>query len=208
MEIINYPISAELFWRKFREKVLNNIIFNELWRNPNGSKNAEKWTNYIIDEALTELGKNLGFQEHDDYGNGIQKEYFNIDLGFYRNYKKIENIGWNWDFEVAIEHENDPKTWLVEFAKLLHINAGLKVIISYFDYDNCSEDELAKMFRIAGELLKMRRYRSREDNFLIIIGPFSTGNENRKQSFRAFKLYGEKFIEISSYENDISISNG
>jgi hypothetical protein len=114
---------------------------------------AEKdfeWTSFVKDGFLSELAKNLGFEQ-------IQKEgIYAIDLTWE---KPSEGIS------VVIEHENDIKSiWKREVPNLLKTAAPLKVLITYVDDTEFPGKEIAqRLFNC----LKDANF-SRE--FLLILG--------------------------------------
>lgn len=69
------------------------------------------------------VARDLGFATKGAWS----REYLRIDLCFY----SPADIEKGWNIEVAIEHENGPGKWIEEWVKLLHVSAGLRVIIGY-----------------------------------------------------------------------------
>lgn len=174
-------MSPEEFWDSFAKRLRNKLGDSQGWREKYESSPA--WTRFMM-EFLEELGSALGFTDEGE----ISREYYRIDLGYYK--VSEPHI---WDFEVAIEHENSPSKWLEEFMKLIHINCGLKVIITYHDYGNRRTSLKEKLDEVK-ELYSDRRYRQGDDNWLFIFGPRAI---SRDRDFVAYKFYRESFEELS-----------
>jgi hypothetical protein len=122
-------------------------------------------------KSLRRLGSDLGF----DTPRGIGSEFYNIDMSYYRITAPVQTqsgkvLDYNWDLEVAIEHENDTETWFYEFVKLVHICCGLKVIITYHNYSNY-RFPLEEKFTVLTSLYAMRSYKQTRDKWLLIFGP-------------------------------------
>ena len=181
-------LSPELFWEEFATYLRNKINSTPDWQSLYSSN--KKWT-LFMKKTLKSLGKSLGYTNKGE----VACEYYKIDTSYYKyasKDRKYEDC--DWDFEVAIEYENNPKTWFEEFIKLIHINCRLKVIITYHNYQNTSEAiSLDSKLRIAEDLYQKRKYKQPNDNWLIIIGPTK---EKLKEDFIAFKIENGKFIPL------------
>ena len=98
--------------------------------------------------SLERLGSELGF---DSTRQEIAREYMLIDVGFFSVSEGDADL---WDFEVAIEHENHGDKWFDELVKLAHVQCGLRVLISYFDYAS-ERRSLTSVLRRAEHLLRV-----------------------------------------------------
>ncbi len=68
----------------------------------------------------------------------IENIIVSITLYITNAVKKDEETGiniHNWKLLAAVEHENDYKDWTYELVKLLFVNAPLRVVIGYAEYD-------------------------------------------------------------------------
>ena len=189
MSTIN--ISPEIFWKQFSTKLF------KIWSNFSDEEkeiysNYSKWTKFMTD-FLYKLGEDFGF-------NAIMSEYWpRVDVGYFINSDEntVEEIGTNWSkwsFEVAIEHENNVwPAWKDECNKLMVINAGLKILITYRDESkNYLNDKLSE-FR---DIYKSRKYHQINDQWLFIIGP--NMNIWKEEDFVAYMFDGENITDITN----------
>ncbi len=119
-------ISAESFWDAFSSKLRSACLNDPDWRQH--FNNRKMWTDFVMPMLTNSVGKELGFNPQ----NEIQEQFYRIDVIYYRVHDNPQvaffipkGAEWNWDLEVAIEHENDSKDWHFELSKLCHINCGL-----------------------------------------------------------------------------------
>ena len=118
-------MTAQEFWENFKK------IFTE---DKEGKAikcwlSSKKYTEFIMGAIDTFLKKDFA----------TSREYFRIDLTAWIQLKKDEYYllqGKNfekylWDLEVAVEHENNDKSWMDELVKIMHINCPLRVVIGY-----------------------------------------------------------------------------
>ena len=187
-------ISAESFWDAFSSKLFSACSDDQNWRQY--FANPTQWTNFVMPTLTNSVGKELGF----DPENEIQKEFYRIDVIYYKVYANrqadftIPNEEWNWDLEVAIEHDNNSKHWPFNVAKLCHINCGLKVIIGYHEYGNQRKYGTIeqKLDYMKTSLYDLRKYKQvPEDNWLLILGP-----NDLARDFVAYKFDGEEFSNL------------
>ena len=181
-------IKPEIFYEKFGEVLkLENL-------------NIEKYTSKkeltkFMNDTIPKIGEILGFKNM----IGNLKEFKKIDFTFFNETNTvITKTEKYWNFEIAVEHENEETAWWDEFRKLMRINCGLKVIISYHNY---STGCLKK--RLKSQILPMynvNKYKQIPDNWLLIIGPTSNPKtktiEGKYKDYRAFKFYGKEFHEL------------
>ncbi|HWO90061.1 MAG TPA: hypothetical protein VNL98_13020 [Gemmatimonadales bacterium] len=107
-------------------------------------------------------------------------EYFRIDATFfsYQRYPKgLTNFLWN--LELAVEHENNAGEWRYEWVKLMHIGAGLRVVIGY-DHPRGIPQRLQE----AASLRRHSRY-AVPGPMLLILGPVTI---TRDSAFQAFEF--------------------
>ena len=187
-------ISAKSFWDAFSSKLRSACSNDPNWRQY--FANATKWTNFVMSTLTNSVGKELGF----DPENEIQKEFYKIDVIYYRVHVNPQaaffipnGAEWNWDLEIAIEHENNSKDWHFEFSKLCHINCGLKVIIGYHEYGNQQKyGTIEQKLDYMKTLYDLRKYKQGpEDNWLLILGP-----NDLARDFVAYKFDGKEFSRL------------
>jgi len=132
---------------------------------------------------LVELGNEEGYY--------VETEAFpHIDIGYFSNSSKTE---WaKWSFEIAIEHENKKNpSWQEECSKLMGINAGLKVLISYFSE---TKEKLYDEINEFSDIYQSRLYHQKEDKYLFIFIPLNDCIKIDK--YFVYKFYDDKLINI------------
>lgn len=195
-------VTAEDFWSRFAEKLRNKIMRDEEWEEK--YKSNKRWTKFIYEL----LGDDIKNEYKYNRFRECSTEYLRTDMGFYDISKRTEGInskydGFEWDFDIAIEHENDETAWLDEFVKLVHINCGLKVLISYHHYstNNGIPKEPDEILEVAEKIYNSRKYKNLNDNWIIILGPCFNDMINGKD-FVAYKSTIENGeIKFSRLEN-------
>ena len=192
---MNLTITPEIFWNTFSDKLKSGINEDSNYLKYYYDPNYKKWTEFI-ETILILIGKDFNFKK--EYRE-ISKEYFRIDFCFF---KVNPNDEYDWNLEVAIEHENSDKTWFDEFTKLTHINCGLKVLIAYHDYINDKQID-KKLNEDAKNYYLKRKYKQSPDNWLIIIGP---SYKIRDKDFVAYKFDGDTF-ELLENKNILPIGS-
>lgn len=123
---------------------------------------------------LVTLGRNNGYH--------VETEaYPRLDVGYY----SACTPEWSkWSFEVAIEHENQPyQAWCDECSKLMAINAGLKVLISYYSETN---EELNKEIEEFLSIYESRLYHQVDDKYLFVFIPLCKFNETDQYAVYEF----------------------
>ncbi len=141
-----------------------------------------------MDRVISRVGNSLGFRDGDSTG----REYYRVDRCFY-SYPRVRSglTTRAWNLEVAIEHENKRNEWLDEWAKLLHLNAGLRVIIGYHDPQARSKP-LPKLRSEASQIRQRTKY-AVDAPTLLILRPWSVAPAGW---FAAFELRGRKFSSL------------
>jgi hypothetical protein len=165
------------FWDEFKKEIKGQVSnigmqFSKKWY-----LQGKKYTDFMSN-VFWDVVKTLGFSE-------IHKEYFRIDVTAFDQRSDDD-----WDLEIAIEHEQG--TGLDEITKLAHVNAGLKVSILYHDFSVSSPLQFVKNNLI--KIVEARKYKSRTDNWLFIIG---NRNVNRP-SFDAYSYDGKKIGHLGT----------
>ncbi|MBN2351379.1 MAG: hypothetical protein JXD23_02340 [Spirochaetales bacterium] len=163
-------ITPELFWNAFSESLRKEIITTGDWKKKYFTD--KEWTPFIMN-VLAAIGKKP-FGYHD---NGISREYYRIDLGYFSFPDNTEYPKFEWDFDVAIEHENNGRLWFDELIKLAHISCGLKIIITYLENDH--KVKFIEQQPMKKSLLAQRKYINQAAQWLFIIGPVSYEMENK-----------------------------
>jgi hypothetical protein len=154
------------------------------------------WTAFI-EPFLKRMGTLLGFRADGPYPACVEisREWCRIDVAYFSVFSPITGTLDNWDWEVAIEHENGGHLeWFQEFVKLVHVCCGLKVIITYHDYTARGlsiEDKL----QLAKKLYDARRYRVLPDNWLLIFGSWWRPR-TAAEDYVAYSFNGAEFGEL------------
>jgi len=176
-------ITPEKFWLVFSTELNKAILEESKWFDY--YCNNKKWTKFIIN-FLTNLSPKFGFE------TTMREHWPKIDLSYY------DKAGDEWDIwacEVAIEHENDPKTWHNELCKLMLLNSGLKVLIAY---RNITDKELEKELKDFTKIYKSRKYHQLNDNWILIWGP--TADFVDTYDFVAYKFDGKNISKLKNYK--------
>lgn len=199
-------MTAQDFWGNFQKIFKNDSpLINEAKTKWQSNK---KYTEFI----LCKIGNFL----KEDNTVFISKEYYRIDLTSWRQlkgnqYKLFENKDFEdkefenylWDLEVAVEHENNDKSWMDEVVKLLHINCPLRVVIGYLPFDKNDKqqyylDEITKQIKVTKAVDNLCSLKIGE--FMIIIGDSKCGDDKTKfchyQAY-VFNKKHEKFERLN-----------
>ena len=156
-------ISPKRFWDVTKDAI--TLIYNkdrEKFKNAyNSNLTLRNWTVFFY-ELIETVRDRLGYNKDWHF----YKEYLRLDYSMF-SYDRDDVNSHIWHLEVAIEHENNPKTWLHEFVKLVHVNAGLKVL---FCYTEESEDFIYQ-FKKLTDIYNSCKYKQRDDQILLIVGP-------------------------------------
>ncbi len=189
MSIVNFPVTPEIFWNTFSKKFRKKWFDNE--KNSHNCYGVDKnwtpkmWTDWM-EELLTSFNDDFNCETN-------SSEYWpRVDFGYFD--KCTDNEWMEWALEIAIEHENEMwPNWQDECRKLMMINAGLKVLITYrIENKELLEQHLDEFIAI----YKSRKYHTEFDNWLFIFGPnMEIWNET---DFVAYKFDGNVRKEITN----------
>lgn len=157
----------------------------------------------IITEALKELLKNEGYER--------STEYYRVDVSGWSkpdNYNKGDLIKLSdcdyklnnnlWDYDIAIEHENDDKDWTYETTKLLTVNCPLRVVIGYVPakYRDKEERYLSEVFNHVKCLKVFTRNDFTKEEFMIILGNSKCENREQYFNYKAYRLFYDGFKSL------------
>lgn len=158
-------ISPEDFWKTYSEeckKIINKHFYCDI--------SLGEYTE-LQKNILREAGKKLNYGKNNEYKE-IYGEYLTVDMGYF-NYPHYSNFSvnpaydnfYNWDWDVAIEHENNPNgnnCWREELIKLWHIVCGLKVLITYNSFKSGSNkhQSLNDLKNIIAAVIGKRNFKS------------------------------------------------
>lgn len=160
-------ILPDQFWREFSAQLSRALSESGEW--PAIYKDPKPWTKFV-DSTCRRTGEKLGFRtERENAG-----EYMKVDRGFFSIGPEESDKRWcNWDWEVAIEYENSPtgNDWVEEVTRLAHLNAGLKVLVTYTAFSTAGSDPCLALIDAAAKLCAQRKYRQSDERWLFIIGP-------------------------------------
>jgi hypothetical protein len=174
-------LNAENFWNEFSIEFNKEYYKKELKNETYGEKG--EWTKWMT-SFLIKMGKKNSFHTDCEY-------WPRVDVGYFS--ESSDNWG-KWSFEIAIEHENDPyPKWQDELCKLMVINAGLKVLISYRKEPY---KELLKKLNGIKAIYKSRKYHQVNDQYLFIFGPDQSIWED--EDFLAFTFDGKEIKDITN----------
>ncbi len=165
-------VSSEKFYESFcagfKDKATQEVLKETYHDN-------SSWTLFMT-TLLHGLGKKLNF--HVDF------EFWpRTDIAYFDNY--TPDNWYEWSYEVAIEIENDSETWEEECHKLMLLQCGLKVLITYADKDISHTKERLDKFL---ECYKSRKYNRINEEYLFVFLPWSTITESYRE-IRAYKAF-------------------
>ena len=170
-------MTAKEFWKDFLAKIeQRQEELKRWWREP------ALFTDHMRN-ALTEIIR--GRNPSNEFI--VQPEYFNIDLTGWEQKKRCpeehlavsEDFGtyrlkkYAWNFDIAIEHENDKSLWMDEVIKLAYIFCDLRIVIGYFPY--VKEDKIGTQQRYLDAICDTIKTLKCHENmnhgeFMIILG--------------------------------------
>ena len=185
-------MTAQEFWNKF----------NELFNQDKIKETAQqKWSSYkdYTDYILEQIESILSTDDLE-----TSREYYRIDLIGYNNKNNGKTIllpeyrfkNYQWDLEVAVEHENSSYTWMDEVVKLLHIYCPLRVVIGYIPLINKKEHN-KYLDKIYDNIKNLKAKETLKDgNFLIIIGDSECGNDSSQFCHYTPYIYKNNNFEL------------
>ena len=219
-------MTAQEFWTNFEKQIENyRPELERCWDSKCEKSGETEFTKAIkqaIKRALTEAVKE-NFERVIDKGNKkiiphgtyvLQNEYYRIDLIGWEQKKRekyysvddgIEGYRLNnhaWDFDIAIEHENDSSDWSDEVIKLAHIFCDLRVVIGYFPFAENDEKKKEKQLTYLKEVSEtIKTLKCRENmkhgKFMIILGDVALkgakGFEKLKYTPYLYNIETEEF---------------
>lgn len=108
--------------------------------------NYTKYISTVIKDITEGLAKSNDSDCNEDYieKNKLYSEYYRIDYTVWSIKEKTAKNGkhiYHWNFDIAIEHENDHKDWTYELLKLSFIRADARIVIGYTDSGARNEEE-------------------------------------------------------------------
>jgi hypothetical protein len=165
-------MTPEKFWDMFK------TAYNDLWKTDTAKIRKAFSTDSMRSCQMIPLLVNMGINAK----YHVETEaYPHIDVGYYSNCS--EEWG-KWSFEVVIEHENKGHPhWLEECSKLMRLNAGLKVLVSYRSEP---DDDLRKELDAFPSIYQSRKYHQENDTYLFIFIPLDNFEETEKFSVYQF----------------------
>lgn len=170
-------MTAQEFWKQFSTILLkskDDAI--KVWAS------SKEYTIFI-------LGKIADFLKKQKFETS--KEYYRIDLTGWTQlkgdkYKLFADKAFEnylWDLEVAIEHENNDKSWMDEVVKLLHINCPLRVVIGYLPLKE-NDKQQQYLDEITTQIITTKAVNDlaslENGDFMIIIGDSKCDSDKNK----------------------------
>jgi hypothetical protein len=103
-----------------------------------------------------------------------------------------------WDFDVAIEHENDDRDWTYEITKLLTINCPLRIVIGYVPAQHRGNDMvyLEKVFEQIKSLKVFPKNDFINDEFVVILGNSKCKRLGDYFNYEAYRLSSDGFAPL------------
>ena len=205
-------MEARAFWERFKRLVEeNNAKLKNVWSERSKSGKGEnpftKEIKQVITQAINQAQGVVGVNTY-----YTQKEYYRIDLiGWEQkkdnDYYEINNdFGYQlskhaWNFDIAVEHENDERDWSDEVVKLAYIFCDLRVVIGYFPYikNETKKWELQQKYldAVVGTIKQLNGYDNmNHGQFMIILGDVGGKEEDgfKKLIYTPYLYSGDKFI--------------
>lgn len=128
-------MNAQEFWNSFRQAVMTE--------GENRTRLMNDWTtSRAFTATMTEIVTNIIKENYPKNEIAVQPEYLRIDIPAWRKNKGNNDTArcvkeetafqiYDWNLEIAVEHENDYRLWMDEVVKLAHISCPLRVVIGY-----------------------------------------------------------------------------
>ena len=202
---------AQDFWKSFKQQIeVNRNDLITVWsarsKKGEGENPFTKEIKKVITQAINNAEGMVGLNEYH-----TQKEYYRIDLIGWEQKKDsncydINNdLGYQlnkhaWNFDIAVEHENDEKDWSDEVVKLAYIFCGLRVVIGYFPYmKNKNEKwELQQKYldAVVGTIEQLNCFENmKHGEFMIILGDVGGKKEDKFEEliYTPYLYEGGKF---------------
>lgn len=163
---MNQILSFEKFCELLKEKI--NAEYKGLKK---VYSNLPSYTSFINGLMKNEITNALNESYQKD-GKEIKhyKEYYRVDHSWWIAPKPEKKNGvnlYNWEFLIALEHENDIEDWTNEVAKLDFIKAPLRVVVGYTN--NEERDSEIEKIKLQWDLLKNKDSIANEGEFGIIL---------------------------------------
>ena len=186
-------LTPQDFWEDFVQE------FKQWWNGDPSLKDAYKqnkpWTCKITC-FLTKLGKDRKYFPDYEWLSRIDVCYFTCCADDWAE----------WSCEAAIEHENAGlESSKVECSKLMSINAGLKVLITYYHENDAAHIEI-RMHDYLVEFKRIydsRKYHQEKDQYLFIILPDSALFDKGTKTAYAYIFDGQFCPEQPLAKQDI-----
>ena len=179
-------MEAQEFWESFSNQIqTNQIELEEKWDSHSNEKGKETPFTKKIKEVIANAIKYR--KPSDEFI--VQPEYYNIDLTEWEQKKGkpkeklfvengLEGYGFEkyaWNFDIAVEHENDKNLWMDEVIKLAYIFCYLRVVIGYFPYIEEADKKIEmqqKYLDAISETIKTLKCREnmKHGGFMVILG--------------------------------------
>ena len=186
------------FWRSFKQNIeLERTQLEDAW-----NESAR------LTEKILALNSRVIKDSKQANELIIQPEYYNIDLTEWEQKKSktkerlyVENglkgyrfEKYAWNFDIAVEHENDRNLWMDEVIKLAYVYCDLRVVIGYFPYDEDIDNKLKmqkEYLKAITETIKTLKCREnmKHGEYLIILGDVKSKNNKkyRKLEYTPYK---------------------
>ena len=163
------------FWSFFRN-IIKEYYKTERRKFEKCYSSNSTWTKYLTNLLEKEVPKKFSL-------HSVMKEYWlRVDIAFF---DKCADDWAKWSWEIAVELENNAHTWWQECNKLMAVNSGLKVLITYYDTNLIElKDQMVKF----ASIYNSRKYHTRDDQWLIVFGPMDPFSQSGDKKFYAFKL--------------------
>lgn len=208
---------AEEFWKAFISQIeINRTKLEKVWNLAGKAKGETAFTKEIkivIANAIADGNKIVSesLDVHRDEHH-IQTEYYRIDLidwtqkkdndfyiveGGLDNYQLRKHA---WNFDIAVEHENDENDWSDEIIKLAYIFCDLRVVIGYFPYIATGKEEMQQKYlnKVAETINGLKcKGNMKHGEFLVILGDIEKGESDgfKMLTYTPYLYRGTRFIK-------------
>lgn len=176
------------FWDEFTGNFIEKKDWKKLW------ENDKEWTEAIVGTASSKnQDSELGNFLQEKFDLLYRKEEWKVDLvlakaEIFSTLKDLNNDNMPLDkwfypenYEILIEHENNIESCWEEMAKLAYLRAKLKVLITYYNYDDASEcikeiEILKHNFKTIIKQTNSTNPENSETEYILIVGQKITEN--------------------------------
>lgn len=172
--------------RSFREELLGSQKEEFLNKYNGNLKEYTKLFNKFISNLVEE------------HNSQAYNEYYRIDVtgwkvnekGFYDSVKIYD-----WDFDYAIEYENDQHDWTYELLKLSFIRADVRIVVGYRDKNKYKRDDEIKI--INKQLKHFKHPVAADEEFYVILMNMNPDDNVDPFDMKVYSIKEKYAVEIT-----------